>query len=68
MQKWPASLKVEKKEALAQSYTFTFLILPLNKTELSITALKVSFYTGISNFKPTALLFKMLDKKVICSL
>lgn len=49
----------KKKEALAQSYMFTLLILPLNKTELSITALKVSFYTGISHFKPTALLFKI---------
>lgn len=59
MQKWPDSLKTEKKEALAQSYTFALLILPLNKTDSSITAWKVSFYTGISNFKPTALLFKI---------
>jgi len=57
MQEWPASLKAEKEEALAQSSMFT--LLSLNKTELSITALKVSFYSGISNVKPTALLFKI---------
>lgn len=41
IQKRPMSLKDEKKEVLAQSCMFTLLVLPLNKTELSITALKV---------------------------
>lgn len=40
-QKRPASLKAEKKEVLAQSCMFTLFVLPLNKTELSITALEI---------------------------